>query len=442
MAYIPHTEQERSQMLAAIGVGSLDELYADLPEQARFPDLELPDPASEMEVMEELQLLSEANLHVRQTSCFLGAGAYNHYVPSVVDHVLRRNEFYTAYTPYQPEVSQGTLQAIFEFQSLITFLTGMEAANASHYDGATSLAEAAILALNHHRGKRTKLVLSPGIHPHYREVLRTYLQGQSLSIEGDDSLEDDPANFIDGNTSMVAVQYPDFFGNISDLAVLGQAAKKAGALFCVVANPIALGMLKPPSEFGADIVVGEGQPLGIPLSFGGPYVGFFATLEEYVRKIAGRLVGETVDNRGQRGYVMTLTPREQHIRRGRATSNICTNQGLMALAVTAYLSTVGRAGLKQVAELCYHKAQYAAQAIDQLDRYKLWNQDPYFHEFVVRCPRPVAEINEALLDHDIIGGYDLGQDYPQLGDHMLIAVTELNYKEEIDDLVEALNERA
>jgi glycine dehydrogenase subunit 1 len=240
----------------------------------------------------------------------------------------------------------------------------------------------------------------------------------------------------------VAVQYPDFFGNVLDLGALGEAAREAGALFCVVANPIALGMLKPPSEFGADIVVGEGQPLGIPLSYGGPYIGFFATRDEYVRKIAGRLVAETLDTRGQRGYVLALAPREQHIRRERATSNICTNQGLMALAVTVYLSTVGRSGLKQVAELCYHKAHYAAQAINQLDRYKLWNQDLFFHEFVVRCPRPVAEINEALLDHDIIGGYDLGQDYPELADHMLIAVTELNYKEEIDNLVEALDEHA
>jgi len=442
MAYIPHTETERREMLDAIGMESMEQMYAELPEAARFPDLALPDPASEMEVIEELQLLSQANLHVRQASCFLGAGAYNHYVPSVVDHVLLRNEFYTAYTPYQPEVSQGTLQAIFEFQSLITFLTGMEVANASHYDGATSLAEAAILALNHHRGKRSKIVLSSGIHPQYREVLRTYLQGQQLEIVGDDSLEQDLTSLVDANTSMIAVQYPDFIGNIQDMKALGDKAQAVGALLCVVANPIALGMLKPPSEFGADIVVGEGQPLGIPLSFGGPYIGFFAAKQEYVRKIAGRLVGETVDSRGQRGYVMTLTPREQHIRRGRASSNICTNQGLMALAVTAYLSTVGRAGLKQVAELCYHKAHYAAQAIDQLDRYKLWNQGPFFHEFVVRCPRPVADINEALLDHDIIGGYDLGQDYPELEDHMLIAVTELNYKEEIDELVEALNEQA
>ncbi|MCH8094622.1 MAG: aminomethyl-transferring glycine dehydrogenase subunit GcvPA [Chloroflexi bacterium] len=442
MVYIPHTESERAEMLAAIGVENLDALYADLPPEVRFPDLALPDPASEMEVIEDLQLLAEANLHVRQASCFLGAGAYNHYVPSVVDHVLLRNEFYTAYTPYQPEVSQGTLQAIFEYQSLIAFLTGMDVANASHYDGATSLAEAAILSLNHHRGKRTRIVLSPNIHPQYREVVRTYLQGQELTIVGDEVLADDPAEFVDENTSMVAVQYPDFFGTVRDLGALGQAAREVGALFCVVANPIALGMLKPPSEFGADIVVGEGQPLGIPLSFGGPYIGFFATRDEYVRKMAGRLVGETVDSRGQRGYVMTLTPREQHIRRDRASSNICTNQGLMALAVTAYLCSVGRAGLKQVAELCYHKAHYAAQSIDQLEGYEIWNQGPFFHEFVVRCPRPVADINRALLDHDIIGGYDLGQDYPELRDHMLIAVTELNPKEEIDELVEVLNEPA
>ncbi len=440
MAYIPHTEAEVQEMLAAIGFESIDEMYSELPEAVRFPDLALPDPASEMEVMEELQLLSEANLHVRQASCFLGAGAYNHYVPSVVDHVLRRNEFYTAYTPYQPEVSQGTLQAIFEFQSLIAFLTGMEVANASHYDGATSLAEAAILALNHYRGERTKIVVSPGIHPQYREVLRTYLQGQQLDIVGDEFLTDDPASHIDETTSMVAVQYPDFFGNVLDLGALGEAAREAGALFCVVANPIALGMLKPPSEFDADIVVGEGQPLGIPLSYGGPYIGFFATRDEYVRKIAGRLVAETLDSRGQRGYVLALAPREQHIRRERATSNICTNQGLMALAVTAYLSTVGPGGLKKVAELCYHKAHYAAQEINKLEGYEIWNQGSFFHEFVVRCPRPVAKINDELLDHDIIGGYDLGQDYPELADHMLIAVTELNHKEEIDDLVEVLDE--
>ncbi len=371
MPYIPHTELERRQMMAAVGVESIDELFADVPAAVRFPDLDLPEPASELEVLEELQLLAEANLNAREAACFLGAGAYNHYVPSVVDHILRRNEFYTAYTPYQPEISQGTLQAIFEYQSLMCFLTGMEVSNASHYDGATSLAEAAILALNVHQGSRDKVVLSPGIHPQYRAVVRTYLQGQSLEVVGDDSLGSRPEDHLDERTSLVAVQYPDFFGNLSDLGPLAAAAHAVGALFCVVANPIALGLLKPPSEFGADVVVGDGQPLGIPLSFGGPTIGYFTTREQFVRKMAGRLVGETVDSRGQRGYVLTLTPREHHIRRGRATSNICTNQGLMALAVTAYLTAVGKNGLRQVAELCYHKAHYAAERIAALESYQL-----------------------------------------------------------------------
>lgn len=442
MSYIPHTELERRQMMAAVGVESMDELFGDVPAAVRFPDLDLPEPASELEILEELQLLAEANLNTREAACFLGAGAYNHYIPSVVDHILRRNEFYTAYTPYQPEISQGTLQAIFEYQSLMCFLTGMEVSNASHYDGATALAEAAILALNVHQGQRDKVVLSPGIHPQYRAVVRTYLQGQSLEIVGDDSLGSRPEDYLDERTSLVAVQYPDFFGNLHDLGPLAAAAHAVGALFCVVANPIALGMLKPPSEFGADVVVGEGQPLGIPLSFGGPTIGFFTTREQFVRKMAGRLVGETVDSRGQRGYVLTLTPREQHIRRGRATSNICTNQGLMALAVTAYLTAVGKNGLRQVAELCYHKAHYAAEKIAALESYQLWNAGPYFHEFVIHCPKPPAQINQHLLDHGIIGGYDLGSEYPELEDHMLLAVTELNHKEDIDALADALQESA
>jgi glycine dehydrogenase subunit 1 len=241
---------------------------------------------------------------------------------------------------------------------------------------------------------------------------------------------------------MVAVQYPDFFGTIEDFSALGEAARSVGALFCVVVNPLALGLLAPPSQFGADIVVGDGQPLGIPLSYGGPYLGIFTTKEAYVRKMAGRLVGETVDTRGQRGYVLTLTPREQHIRRERATSNICTNQGLMALAAAVYLSVMGKAGLRKVAELCYHKAHYAAQRIADLEGYALWHEGPFFHEFVVKCPRPVGEINDRLLEVDILGGYDLGVDYPELVDHMLLAVTEVNSREEIEDLIAALEEAA
>jgi glycine dehydrogenase subunit 1 len=443
MAYIPHTDKDRLVMLNAIGVERIEDLYESVPEEVRFPDLELPPPISEMELIEELNAYSEANVEAKHFSYFLGAGAYNHFIPSVVDHILRRNEFYTAYTPYQPEVSQGTLQAIFEYQSLITFLTGMDVSNASHYDGATALAEAVILALNQHRMKRKKVILSPGIHPQYREVVRTYMQGAGLDIIGDESLANGPKELaaqVDEETTLVAVSYPDFFGRIEDFTSLGEATQAAGALFCVVVNPLSLGLLKPPSEFGADVVVGEGQPLGIPPSYGGPYLGIFSTKDKYVRKMAGRLAGETVDSRGQRGYVLTLTPREQHIRRERATSNICTNQGLMALASTVYLSTMGRQGLRKVAELCYQKAQYAAQEIDKLEGYSLWNKGNFFHEFVISCPQPVDQIKDQLLDYDIVGGYDLGLSYSELTNHMLLAVTELNSKGQIDALVDALKE--
>jgi glycine dehydrogenase subunit 1 len=445
MAYIPHTDDDRAAMMAAIGVERMDDLYQAVPEGVRFPDLDLPEAISEMEASEELQGMADANLETVHTTCFLGAGAYQHYIPAVVDHILRRNEFYTAYTPYQPEISQGTLQAIFEYQSLICNLTGMDVSNASHYDGATALAEAIVLALNHHRGKRNKVVMSPALNPQYRQVVRTYTQGMGLQLVGDDSLGNDQKaliDMIDDDTTLVAVQYPDFFGHIEDFSALGEATKAHKALLCVVVNPLALGLLKPPAEFGADVVVGEGQPLGIPLSYGGPYLGIFATQDAYVRKMAGRLAGETTDDRGQRGFVLTLTPREQHIRRDKATSNICTNQGLIALASAVYMSIMGKQGLRQVAELCYHKAHYAAQQIDKLEGYEIWNEGSFFHEFVVKCPRPIEEINDFLLDFDILGGYDLGQDFPEMTDHMLIAVTEVVPKEAIDDLVDALKEVA
>jgi glycine dehydrogenase subunit 1 len=444
MAYIPHTDEDRRAMLAAIGVKRMEDLYDAIPAEVRFPDLDLPEPLSEIEIMEELQVLSEANLDARHFACFLGAGAYNHFIPAAVDHILRRGEFYTAYTPYQPEISQGTLQAIFEYQSLICNLTGMDVSNASHYDGATALAEAVILALNHHRYKRRKIVLSPAVHPHYREVVRTYMQGVDLTIVGDEACRNGPealAGLLDQDTALVAVQYPDFFGTISDYGALGQAAHAVGALLCIVVNPLALGLLKPPSAFGADIVVGEGQPLGIPMSYGGPSLGIFTTKNEFVRKMAGRLAGQTTDSRGQRGFVLTLTPREQHIRREKATSNICSNQGLMALAAAVYLSMMGKQGLRQVAELCYHKAHYAAEKISGLKGYRLWNAGPFFNEFVIACPRPVAAINDLLLsEYEILGGYDLGQSYAELKDHMLVAVTELNTKDQIDDLAAALEE--
>lgn len=447
--FIPHTPAERDEMLRTIGVKRLEDLFQDVPAGRRFPPIDIPPALTEMEASSQLQEIASYNETVKDLVCFLGAGAYNHYTPAAVDMLLRRGEFYTAYTPYQPEISQGTLQSIFEYQSLMANLTGMEACNASHYDAATATAEAVIMAHANFRGKRNKFVVSPSLHPQYREVARTYTQGyDGLIFTGDESEGDPTAGpdallpLIDMDTALVIVQYPDFFGRIYDYTHLIEAAHAVGALVCVAANPTALGLLKTPGEMGADIVVAEGQSLGLPLSYGGPYLGIFATRKEYVRKIAGRLVGETVDTRGQRAYVLTLTAREQHIRRERATSNICTNVGLLALAATIYLSLLGKKGFSQVAELCYQKAHYAASRITEIPGYSLCSDAPFFNEFMICCPKPVDEIKEHLLEHGILGGYDLGQDYPSLLDHMLIAVTEMNSKEDIDLLVDTLREVA
>jgi glycine dehydrogenase subunit 1 len=445
--FTPHTEAEIASMLKTIGLSRLEDLFKVVPERCRYPKLDLPAALTEMETRQELELLSESNETAHDLACFLGAGAYNHYSPAGVDAIIRRGEFLTAYTPYQPEISQGTLQAIFEYQSLIASLTGMEVCNASHYDGATACAEAAVMAYHTFRGKRTKIVLSPAIHPHYRATLRTYLQGYpNLSITGDEAtvdLHQTPTDLlpqIDDNTSLVIVQYPDFFGRIFDLKAITDAAHAVGALVAVSTNPVSLGILMPPGEFGVDIVTGEGQSLGLPLSFGGPYLGIFATKKEYIHKISGRLVGETVDKDGKRAYVLTLTAREQHIRRERATSNICTNQGLMALASTVYLGLLGKSGLKQVAILSYQKAHYAFNRLSQIPGYQAWSSAPFFNEFVIKCPKPIDEINFHLLDHGIQGGYDLGLSYPQLQNHMLVACTEINTRQEIDGLVNVLTE--
>ncbi len=440
MSYIPHTPVETDVMLSEIGVRSIDELFDAVPHSHRFPSLDLPPPMSEMEVAAEMLAISEANDHGQDYAVFRGAGAYHHFIPSVVNHILLRGEFYTAYTPYQPEVSQGTLQATYEYQSMMCALTGMDAANASHYDGATSLAEAVTVALEVTRNKRKKVILSHAIHPQYREVVRTYHQGRDIRIIGDRGRGEivDLMEMLDDNTAMIAVQYPNFFGQIDGLSALAGAARSNGALLVVVANPMALSLLKSPGELGADIVVGEGQPMGIPLGFGGPYLGYFAIRQKHVRKIAGRIIGETQDADGRRAFVMTLRPREQDIKRERATSNICTNQGLMALSASIYMALMGKNGLRRVGELNYHKAHYAAQEINRLDGYSVDMSKPFFNEFVVACPRPVARINEALLEEGMIGGYDLGQHYFHLQDHMLVCVTEINAKDEIDRLVEVL----
>ena len=446
MTYIPISPKERDAMLEKIGVKKLDDLFKDIPAKHRFPELDLPSALTEMEAAAELGDLADSNESVRgDLISFLGAGMYNHYIPSVIDHMLRRGEFYTAYTPYQPEISQGTLQSIFEYQSLMSVLTGMEVSNASHYDGATAAAEAVNLAFAQFRGKRTKVVISPSLHPQYRAVIRTYTQGMGVEVAGEavTNLEVGPEALtgqVDDKTCLVIVQYPDFFGRIYDYTKLIEDAHAKGALVCIVANPTALAMLKTPAAMGADVVVGEAQPLGIPMWYGGPSLGFFTTSKKYVHKMAGRLVGETVDNRGQRAYVLTLTAREQHIKRERATSNICSNQGLLALGAAIYMSVLGKTGMGQVANLCYQKAHYAAETLRKIPGYDLCFSDPFFHEFSLCCPKPVAEINAHLLEHGILGGYDLSQDYPSLPNHMLIAVTEMNTKEEIDMLAEVLAE--
>jgi glycine dehydrogenase subunit 1 len=442
--YTSLTDADRKAMLKVIGIEKVEDLFQCLPDEGKFPELNLPEGLSEMEVLDELSYISSVNETPQELTSFLGAGAYNHYIPAAVDTILRRSEFLTAYTPYQPEIAQGTLQAIFEYQSLIAALTGMDVANASHYDGATSVAEAVNMAYHNFRGRRTRIVLSPSVNPQYRETIHTYMQGVGLEIVGEDlnpeTNPDELISLIDDNTALVLVQYPDFFGRIFDLTKLSEAAHANKSLISVHVNPIALGLLKPPSVYDADIVTGEGQPLGIPMSFGGPYLGLFATKREYVRKMAGRLAGETVDSRGQRGYVLTLNTREQHIRRENATSNICTNQGLIALASTVYLSLLGKSGLQDLAKLNYHKAHYAAEKISTVPGFMVNPVQPFFNEFVVHCPRPAAEINQQLLSHDILGGYELSHDYPELTHELLVAVTEMTSRSEIDFLVAVLEE--
>ncbi len=446
--FTPHTHADVEAMLKTIGVEKVEDLFKVVPEKNRFPDLNLPRPLSEMEAATEMDSIASANATTRDFISFLGAGAYQHYIPTAVDNLLQRGEFYTAYTPYQPEISQGTLQAIFEFQSLISLLTGMDVSNASHYDGATAAAEAVILAYNNFRGKRSKVLLSRAINPQYREVIRGYMQANdAIRIVGDDpetGIEPDLKNLIDQidlNTCLVMVQYPDFFGRIIDYKPLIEVAHAQGALVAVVANPTALALLTPPGEIGADIVVGEGQPLGIPLSYGGPYLGFFAVKNALLRKISGRLVGETVDTQGELAYVLTLTAREQHIRREKASSNICSNQGLMTLAATIYMTLLGKTGFQQVANLCYQNAHYTAKAVQEVPGFQLpFKSTPFFHEFVVLADENVPELLAHLQDHGILGGYDLGKDYPELEGCLLMAVTEMISREDTDYLTDVLSE--
>ena len=446
--FTPHTQKDVEVMLKSIGIEKIEDLFTEIPEKFRYPKLNLAPRLTEMEAAMELESIASANGSTKDLLSFLGAGAYDHYIPAIIDNILQRGEWYTSYTPYQPEISQGTLQAIFEFQSLICQLTGMDVCNASHYDGATAAAEAMILADSHFRGKRNKFLVSRAVNPQYRAVMRTYFQTHDdvhiLGDEPETGIETDLQKLIDqidNDTALVLVQYPDFFGRIVDYKPLIDAAHAHGTLVAVATNPTALGILTPPGELGADIVIGEGQPLGIPLSFGGPYLGYFAVTNDLLRKIAGRLVGETLDVDGNLAYVLTLTAREQHIRRGKATSNICSNQGLMTLAATIYMTVLGKEGFKEVSNLCYQKAHFAAEQVGQVEGFTLaFPETPFFHEFVVKSEKPVADVLEWLRDHDILGGYDLGQDYPELKGHLMIAVTEKISREDIEYLVAVLEE--
>ncbi len=444
--FTPHTKHDVEVMLKSIGVEKIEDLFQEIPEEFRYPDLDLAPRLTEMEVAAELENIASANGTTKDFLSFLGAGAYDHYIPAAVDNLLQRGEFYTAYTPYQPEISQGTLQAIFEFQSLICRLTGMDVSNASHYDGATAAAEAVILATGHFRKKRKKVLVSRAVNPQYRQTIRAYMQtDESLQILGDDEeTGTDIKNLIaqiDNDTALVMVQYPDFFGRIIDYKELIETAHAHGALVAMAVNPTTLGLLTPPGDLGADIALGEGQPLGIPLSFGGPYLGFFAVKNELLRKIAGRLVGQTVDAEGKLAYVLTLTAREQHIRREKASSNICSNQGLMTLAATIYMSVLGKEGFKQVSNLCYQKAHYAAEQIAAIDGFEVvFPDNPFFHEFVIKSKQPVDELLEHLLEHDIFGGYKLENDYPELENCLMLAVTEKISREDIDYLCDVLKE--
>lgn len=434
-------------MLHQIGLNSAEELFDSIPSDLKLARaLNTPAALSELELLSSFENMAAENPGSRRTS-FLGAGAYSHYIPTIVDHIISRSEFFTAYTPYQPEISQGTLQVIFEFQTLVCQLTGMEVANASMYDGSTALAEAVLMAERVTR--RSKVIACGAVHPEYLEVVRTYVQHAGIDLE---VVVTDPRTgqtasvdqVLDDKTAAIVVQSPNFFGCLEDVESIARKAHAAGALLIVaITEPISLGLVKSPGALGADIVVAEGQSFGVPLSFGGPYLGLFATREKYARQIPGRLVGEAYDKEGRRGFVLTLATREQHIRREKATSNICTNEGLIALAATVYLETMGKRGLQEVAHQCAQKTAYAARKISALEGFSLPFTAPRFNEFVVQAPIDAAELLKRLAkEHQITGGLALSRYFADRRNEFLVCVTETNSRSEIDELVDGLSKSA
>lgn len=441
-SYLPHTDLDRRAMLEAIGVDAVDSLFKDIPTKVRLnKSLNLPTALPEQELVKEMRKMAKMNANLQEHICFLGAGAYDHYIPSVVNHVIRRSEFYTAYTQYQPEISQGYLQALWEYQSMICEITGMEVANASMYDGGTAVTEAAMMACA--ASGRTEIIMADTIHPHYQEIFKTYALDRNYTFKN--------VGFTNGvmnltrleevvtkATAAVIVQSPNFFGSIEDVKKIAQVAHAQGAYLIAVVDPISLGVLASPGSLGADLVVGEGQSMGVPVSFGGPYLGFFAATEKLMRKMPGRIIGQTTDQDGKRGFVLTLQAREQHIRREKATSNICSNEALCALSAAVYLAAVGKDGYRQIATQCLQKAQYAYEQLTKLQGCEKVFASPFFKEFVIRLNKPVVQVNELLLKEGIIGGLDLSKYYPDMKNCMLLCVTEKRSKEDIDRLVSGM----
>ncbi len=442
MTYVPNTEQDRAQMLKRIGVESFEDLIQCIPDSVQLKgELKLPFPLSELQLTKLLTELSSQNKNTSQMINFLGGGAYDHFIPAVVDHIISRSEYYTAYTPYQAEVSQGTLQSIYEFQSLICELTGMDVANASMYDGATATAEAALLA--HAETQRNEIFVAGSINPSYREVLLTYCRSLRLKVKtlpSNDGLVDLEAikRSISDKVACVILQSPNFCGLIENIEEIEPLTHSAGALLILASDPISLGILKTPGEYNADVAVGEGQAMGNNLSFGGPYLGYFACRRNLIRRMPGRIVGITTDTQGRRGFVLTLQTREQHIRRERATSNICTNQALCALASCVYLSLLGKSGIKKVAELCLQKSHYAFDQITKIEGFKKRLDAPFFKEFVVETPILPKRIIRSLVKQNLFAGIDLGQFDRKLKNCLLVCVTEKRTKEDIDYLVDEL----
>ncbi|MCH7945687.1 MAG: aminomethyl-transferring glycine dehydrogenase subunit GcvPA [Armatimonadetes bacterium] len=438
MPYIPHTDADRAEMLATIGVDSIDDLFAEIPPELRVKgELDVPSAMDEHALFGHLKELSERNVDLSGTVCFLGAGIYDRYIPATVGAVLSRGEFLTGYTPYQPEASQGYLQTIYEFQTMVAELFDMDLANASVYDGGTAMAEAALMA--HSVNGRNVVTVSSAVHPHYRQILETYCWPLGIDVREIGATDGATSDYssVSDEAACVIVQHPNFFGVIEDLGAARDAATESGAMFIVVADPPAMGILPPPGRFDADVVVGEGQPLGIAMGYGGPLLGLFAAKREYARKIPGRIVGRTTDAQGRVGYTMTLRTREQDIRREKATSNICTNEALMALAATVYLAAMGKNGMRQVAETTVRNTQYAIKKLTEAGA-KLKFPGKVFGEFVLELPVSAEEVQLALLEDGVLAGLPLGPYYPDMDDCLLVAVTEVRTKDQIDDFAKKL----